>query len=45
MRPDLGLYAAFDINDVVTKNPNYNGMLYEEKAVGFWRTPARKDGR
>ena len=32
MRPDLGLYAASGYQcDVVTKNPNYNGMLYEEK--------------
>ncbi len=32
MRPDLGLYAASGYQcDVVAKNPNYNGMLYEEK--------------
>ena len=32
MRPDLGLYAASGYQcDVVAKNSNYNGMLYEEK--------------
>ena len=32
MRPDFGLFAASGYQcDVVAKNPNYNGMLYEEK--------------
>ncbi len=32
MRPEFGLYAASGYQcDVVAKNPNYNGMLYEEK--------------
>ncbi len=32
MRPDIGLYAASGYQcDVVAKNPNYNGMVYEEK--------------
>ena len=31
MRPDLACMPSGYQCDVVTKNPNYNGMLYEEK--------------
>ena len=42
-QPDLGEYVVTGYQcDVVANRPDYNGMLYEEAAGGFWHTPAKR---